>query len=67
MGCQNDVWMYDDEEFCAALQKIFSGIYAPAVRHKVEVEGPMWSVVSRFRAHSNDYSVIIIPDLTAAL
>ena len=66
MGCQNDVWMYDDEECCAALKKVFSGVYTSAVRHKVEVEGPMWSVISQFQAHPNDYR-LIIPDLTVAL
>ena len=58
--------MYDNE-FCAAFQKIFSGIYTPTMRHEVEVEGPMWSVVSQIQAHPNYYRLIIIPDLTVAL
>ena len=45
--------MYDDEEFCNDLHKIFSGVYPSNAKQKIQVNGPMWCIVSYFSLDLN--------------
>lgn len=53
MENQDDIWMYDDEELCNNLHKIFSGVYPLNVKHNIQVNGPMWCIVSYFSLDLN--------------
>lgn len=46
MGNQVDIWVYGDEWLRGALETICSAIYTSAQMQKVEINGPIFSVVS---------------------
>ena len=46
MGTQQNIWVYDNKEFCGILQNILSAVYTSAVWANVTVDGAIFSMVS---------------------